>query len=152
MALILQKRVVEHHGQLTGLVTVKDCLKYQFKVEAQEHSRDDSGGEAGQERLWDAMHKLGDWIADRILALSSGRLKLSPRMAGSGALWAGRPEDETTALPLNEADGDLTDRSQDRDTAILEGTEDVHEGVELDDRGSVQVNVSTGQINQRPEI
>jgi chloride channel 3/4/5 len=126
--------LVEHHGQLTGLVTVKDCLKYQFKVEAQEHSRDDSGGEAGQERLWDAMQKLGDWIADRVLALSSGRLKLSPRMAGSGNTWAGRPDDETTALPLNEADGDLSDHRQDRDMAILEGTEDVHEAVELDDR------------------
>jgi chloride channel 3/4/5 len=126
--------LVEHHGQLTGLVTVKDCLKYQFKVEAQEHSRDDSSGDAGQERLWDAMQKLGDWIADRVLALSSGRLKLSPRMAGSGNTWAGRPEDETTALPLNEAGGDLSDHRQDRDTAILEGTEDVHEVVELDDR------------------
>jgi chloride channel 3/4/5 len=43
--------LVEHRGQLTGLVTVKDCLKYQFKVEAQEHSRDDSGGEARQEAM-----------------------------------------------------------------------------------------------------
>ncbi|KAJ5177583.1 Cystathionine beta-synthase core [Penicillium coprophilum] len=30
--------LVEHRGKLTGLVTVKDCLKYQFKVEAEEHT------------------------------------------------------------------------------------------------------------------
>lgn len=30
--------LVEHRGRLTGLVTVKDCLKYQFKVEAEEHA------------------------------------------------------------------------------------------------------------------
>ncbi|KAJ5894214.1 hypothetical protein N7495_005905 [Penicillium taxi] len=30
--------IVEHRGRLAGLVTVKDCLKYQFKVEAEEHA------------------------------------------------------------------------------------------------------------------
>ena len=30
--------LVEHRGRLVGLVTVKDCLKYQFKVEAEEHA------------------------------------------------------------------------------------------------------------------
>lgn len=30
--------LVEHRGRLTGLVTVKDCLKYQFKVEAEENA------------------------------------------------------------------------------------------------------------------
>lgn len=30
--------LVEHRGRLMGLVTVKDCLKYQFKVEAEEHA------------------------------------------------------------------------------------------------------------------
>ena len=127
--------LVEHHGQLTGLVTVKDCLKYQFKVEAQEHSRDDSGGEAGQERLWDAMQRVGDWIADRVLALSSGRLKLSPRMAGSSNGWADRPRGGATPLPQGEEDYDGHQiHSQDRDRSILEGTEDIGDGVEMDDR------------------
>ena len=30
--------LVEHRGRVTGLVTVKDCLKYQFKVEAEEQA------------------------------------------------------------------------------------------------------------------
>ncbi|EDN03082.1 conserved hypothetical protein [Histoplasma mississippiense (nom. inval.)] len=37
--------LVEHRGRLSGLVTVKDCLKYQFKVEAQEHI--DGSGDDG---------------------------------------------------------------------------------------------------------
>jgi chloride channel 3/4/5 len=127
--------LVEHRGQLTGLVTVKDCLKYQFKVEAPEHSRDDSGNEVRQEKLWDAMKKVGDWIADRVLALSSGRLKLSPRMAGSSNGWASRPGAGATALPQGEEDDDgVHHLSQDRDRRILDGTEDIDDGVELGDR------------------
>jgi chloride channel 3/4/5 len=127
--------LVEHRGQLTGLVTVKDCLKYQFKVEAQEHARDDSGSEARQEKLWDAVKKLGDWIADRVLALSSGKLKLSPRMAGSSRSWASRPRAGDTALPQGEEDADGHPRlSHERDTRILEGTEDITDGVELGER------------------
>ena len=30
--------LVEHHGRFEGLVTIKDCLKYQFKAEALEHA------------------------------------------------------------------------------------------------------------------
>ncbi|WEW57737.1 glycerol ethanol, ferric requiring protein [Emydomyces testavorans] len=36
--------LVEHRGRLSGLVTVKDCLKYQFKVEHQELA-DANGGD-----------------------------------------------------------------------------------------------------------
>lgn len=127
--------LVEHRGQLTGLVTVKDCLKYQFKVEAQEHaSRDESLGEARQEKLWDAMQKAGDWIADRISALSSGRLKLSPRIASASNGWAGLPSDDATAERLNVGEDHSNARTRDRDQAILDGTEDIDDGVELDDR------------------
>lgn len=31
--------LVEHRGRISGLVTVKDCLKYQFKVEAEENAQ-----------------------------------------------------------------------------------------------------------------
>ncbi|EOD48252.1 putative voltage-gated chloride protein [Neofusicoccum parvum UCRNP2] len=34
--------LIEYRGRLTGLITVKDCLKYQFKVEAEENPRDES--------------------------------------------------------------------------------------------------------------
>ena len=35
--------LIEYRGRLTGLVTVKDCLKYQFKVEAQGHGGHGAG-------------------------------------------------------------------------------------------------------------
>lgn len=59
--------LVEHRGRLAGLVTVKDCLKYQFKVEAEEHALaatsssgftplgahlNSSAPESVEERLW----------------------------------------------------------------------------------------------------
>ena len=127
--------LVEHRGQLTGLVTVKDCLKYQFKVEAQDHaSRDESAGEARQEKLWDVMQKAGDWIADRISALSSGRLKLSPRTASASNGWANLPSNDAAAERLDLTASSTNDRVVQRDQSILDGTEDIDEGVELDDR------------------
>lgn len=133
--------LVDHHGKLEGLITVKDCLKYQFKVEAQEnHQRDDVGGSGNgdrqQERLWEAMQRVGEWIADRLNNLSRGRLKLgAPRPAGRGGMngWA--------SVPSQREDGDLDDPAADyrNERDILDGTEDLgdpedHDGVELDVR------------------
>ncbi|KAJ9496575.1 glycerol ethanol, ferric requiring protein [Exophiala xenobiotica] len=85
--------LVEHHGRLEGLVTVKDCLKYQFKVEAQEHAaalRDDSNGQ--NERFADVLTKIGEYIADRINNLSQGKLRLSPRITNR---WVRVARDES---------------------------------------------------------
>ncbi|KAE8349623.1 voltage-gated chloride channel [Aspergillus coremiiformis] len=68
--------LVEHRGRLTGLVTVKDCLKYQFKVEAQEHAlaatqapESPFGGQASarpgdtlEERVWNFMQRVGSRV------------------------------------------------------------------------------------------
>ncbi len=134
--------LVEHRGRLVGLVTVKDCLKYQFKVEAQDGAqgiggnggvRDGTGtGERQQERLREGMRGLGKWLADRLSFLSPGRLRLSPRRQGASSLasmdrngWLDERREERS--PLRAADD-----GHDRD--ILDGTEDVDTGVELDDR------------------
>lgn len=69
--------LVEHRGRLTGLVTVKDCLKYQFQAEAHVDAKDDSALQAGQEALWKGMRLVGGWIEEKIGRLSGGRLKLS---------------------------------------------------------------------------
>ena len=42
--------LIEYRGRLTGLVTVKDCLKYQFKVEAQGHGAG-AGGIGDDDRM-----------------------------------------------------------------------------------------------------
>lgn len=50
--------LVELRGRVCGLITVKDVLKYQFKVENEEHPRVDR--ESGvEERLWEAIETLG---------------------------------------------------------------------------------------------
>jgi chloride channel 3/4/5 len=68
--------LVEHRGKLAGLVTVKDCLKYQFKVEAQENPARDDGAllEERQERVWRLIQRAGAWVAGRRDALAAVRL------------------------------------------------------------------------------
>lgn len=57
--------LVQHLGRITGLVTVKDCLKYQFKVEAQEHAlaeAKDSAEAASDKKLWEII----TWVASKL--------------------------------------------------------------------------------------
>lgn len=114
--------LIEYRGRLAGLVTVKDCLKYQFKVEAQETTRDDSTLDERQERLWDTMKQAGDWVADRVMSISGGRVRLGGR--GSTFLESDTrdPRDHLSPIQASSQHG------------ILDGTEDDDEGVELQDR------------------
>lgn len=103
--------LVEYHGQLAGLVTVKDCLKYQFKVEASGNSKDESAVEERQEKLWALIQSVGRWLADRTYRVSIGRVRLG--------------------------DSPLIGRFMDSPSSphhILDGTEDGEDGVELDNR------------------
>lgn len=134
--------LVEHRGRLVGLVTVKDCLKYQFKVEAHEGGQGPQGATAGdgagaeerqQERLWEGMVRLAEWMADKLSPLSHGRLKLSPRRPtasreqGNGWLGVRAEARRDEMSPFSGDDG-----ASNRD--ILDGTEDEDFGVELEDR------------------
>ncbi|EFX02890.1 voltage-gated chloride channel protein [Grosmannia clavigera kw1407] len=103
--------LIEYRGRLSGLVTVKDCLKYQFKAEAAEHARDDGhAADAAQEQLWAAMRWLAVWLADRLHSLSGGRI----RLGGSDSY------------------GELDGR---RSSIVFDGTEGFDDdGVELADR------------------
>lgn len=77
--------LVEHRGRLTGLVTVKDCLKYQFHVEAHENPRDDSDQQKTQEKLWEYIKIAAVWTGSKMswasgkvgLGRAGGRLRLS---------------------------------------------------------------------------
>ncbi|KAG5934691.1 hypothetical protein E4U53_000625 [Claviceps sorghi] len=69
--------LIEYHGKLTGLVTVKDCLKYQFKVEAAENPKDDHRIREGQEQLWAVLRKAGNWVSGNVSSISGGRIRLS---------------------------------------------------------------------------
>ncbi|PKS09001.1 hypothetical protein jhhlp_003614 [Lomentospora prolificans] len=68
--------LIEYHGKLTGLVTVKDCLKYQFKAEAAEHPRDDHELLESQERLWQVFRRVAEWVSDKVSVASRGRIRL----------------------------------------------------------------------------
>ncbi|KAI3317407.1 voltage gated chloride channel [Xylariaceae sp. AK1471] len=104
--------LIEHHGKLTGLVTVKDCLKYQFKVEAAENPRDDNEIAKGHEKLWNVIENIAGWFSNKVASVSGGRIRL-----GSGG-------EETSAL-LRGGNGQ-----------IMDGDEDVGDvdGVELENR------------------
>ncbi|KAI9726768.1 MAG: glycerol ethanol, ferric requiring protein [Chrysothrix sp. TS-e1954] len=78
--------LVEYRGTLAGLVTVKDCLKYQFKAEAQQSgATPGTGGEsqsmlAAQERLWSPIRRVAGWIGSRVERASWGRVRLGEGM------------------------------------------------------------------------
>jgi chloride channel 3/4/5 len=84
--------LIEYHGKLTGLVTVKDCLRYQFKVEAAENPKDDHRIHEGQEQLWGVLRRAGNWVSGHISTVSRGRIRLSSdedRVRGRGAILDG---------------------------------------------------------------
>ena len=107
--------LIEYHGKLSGLVTVKDCLKYQFKAEASENPRDDRQLVESQERLWGVIKKSAFWVSDRINSASRGRIRIGTPTPGErpfSTFGGASPEDE-----------------------MLDGTEDIQDdGVELEDR------------------
>ncbi len=117
--------LVDYRGRLAGLVTVKDCLKFQFKVEAHETTRDDGALDARQERLWGVISWSADWVSDRVLRFSGGRIRLGGGDGrGSGLLLQSDLVDRRDHLsPIRAANYD-----------ILDGTEDEDEGVELQNR------------------
>ena len=119
--------LVDYRGRLAGLVTVKDCLKFQFKVEAHETTRDDSTLDERHERLWGIISRLADWVADKVMSVSGGRIKLSglpARARGpAGILHSDTtdPRDHFSPIPASHY-------------AILDGTEDEDHSVELQNR------------------
>ncbi|KAM7200074.1 CLC voltage-gated chloride channel protein [Naviculisporaceae sp. PSN 640] len=113
--------LIEYHGQLAGLVTVKDCLKYQFKVEAAENPRDDSHhNENQEEKLWDLITRAAEWVSDKVSTASGGRIRLRDSL-----------EQDRSALLRDRGTASGNGR-------ILDGTEDDliddEDGVELESR------------------
>jgi chloride channel 3/4/5 len=71
--------LVEHRGKLMGLVTVKDCLKFQFTVDVG-HENPGGEGDPGtverEERLWGVLRLVGGWFRGKIAMVSRGRVAL----------------------------------------------------------------------------
>lgn len=95
--------LIEYHGKLSGLVTVKDCLKYQIKEEAAENPRDDQNVVRGQERLWGVFQQVAGWVSEKVSRASGGRIRLSgssENLVGAQILEGTEQFDEDDAMEL----------------------------------------------------
>ncbi|RMZ92470.1 hypothetical protein DV736_g278, partial [Chaetothyriales sp. CBS 134916] len=111
--------LVEHHGQFVGLVTVKDCLKYQFKAEALEHATGNADEPNGHERIWESFQAFGDWLADMLNNLCNGKLSLPPRRK---ATWARLRSSNTPDFANDyQNEHEILDGTEDGDDSELEG-------------------------------
>ncbi|KXX83388.1 H(+)/Cl(-) exchange transporter 3 [Madurella mycetomatis] len=107
--------LIEHRGRLMGLVTVKDCLKYQFKAEASaeadhhhnHHHDRQQAEEEGQERVWELMKAAAGWVSDRVSTVSGGRIRLRDSWEGdrSGGGDSRRILEGTEELELEDEEG-----------------------------------------------
>ncbi|KAG6366313.1 hypothetical protein INS49_000490 [Diaporthe citri] len=93
--------LAEHHGQLKGLLTVKDCLKYQFKAEASENPRDDQHLLQSQEKLWGVFQQVAGWVSTKVNSASGGRIRLSSSAdEGDGFIMDGTEQLEDEGVEL----------------------------------------------------
>lgn len=135
--------LVEHRGRLSGLVTVKDCLKYQFKVEAEENASSNTEYSMGRNNYNNANannsnnnNNNGDTFEDKVWNFMQ-RLRAKLPWWQQTASRAGRERDRTgatTTATARNRGGATGDGFEPQDTSrILDGTED--DGlVELEER------------------
>ena len=129
--------LIEHKGKLDGLVTVKDCLKYQFQVEAHERGEGSGGNGSTVERfekwLWGCLVKTGTWVGEKASRITGGRIKLA---AEGGIVGPSRDSASETGRLLVGDSRDPRDSRMSIQGEILDGTEDnpEEEGQELEDR------------------
>jgi chloride channel 3/4/5 len=124
--------LIEYRGRLTGLVTIKDCLKYQFKVEA------GHGGGAG------GTGSVGDEGMERLAGWRRGVVNWIRRKAGLKEVGEVRLLNPTMGTPAVSRSGDEGGERQEsgglvreRDEAFTVGEDDEDgdgRGVELENR------------------
>lgn len=107
--------LVEHRGRLTGLVTVKDCLKYQFKAEAEEQAlaatnppepalgphSNGQRGESLEERVWGTLQWLGSKLP-RFRREQPPFLPENTERLRDGGILSGTDEDDDGFVELEE--------------------------------------------------
>ena len=100
--------LVEYHGALAGLVTVKDCLKYQFTAEAAEHTRENARLEAKEEKLWGWIRKAAGWVGSKVAGWTRGRIVLR-EPGDEGRRGA---EEERVRFVVGDEDTELEEREE----------------------------------------
>ena len=127
--------LIEHRGQLDGLVTVKDCLKYQFQVEALERGDNGANGskvEKFEKWLWGCLVRSGSWVGEKVGRATGGRIRLS---ADNGARDGVRINDNEARTLLIGESRDPRNSRMSIQGEIQEGIDDIEdEGQELQER------------------
>lgn len=142
--------LLEHHGRLEGLITVKDCLRYQVRASATGHghgsptSTNAQGTNPPQEAAWILIRSVAEWLADKLNGLSRGRLKLSPRWTSGTSGGGGAGRASWNRLPDHDDDDENLGEpgpahDYEMENEILDGTEDLtrsrsRDNVEMDVR------------------
>lgn len=110
--------LIEYRGRLTGLVTVKDCLKYQFKVEAAGHGGAQVGEDERMEGWYQVLRLGAGWVNERwervVGVVGLGRERGAVRL-GSPVLTrgAGGVDEQRTFVVRDEGGGEeLVDRGR----------------------------------------
>lgn len=125
--------LVEHRGRLSGLVTVKDCLKYQFKVEHQELA--DANGADHQQHRPTSSAGMAEGLVEQ------KALEIIQWVVGKVAFWRKK---RTGGLGRGFEGGGAGgggcgghERTREHSFEIVDGTEEVDGGdgvVELEER------------------
>lgn len=124
--------LVEHRGRLTGLVTVKDCLKFQFQHEQHENPRDDSSQLRNQEQIWLILQYAAMWAGGKLSWLGE-QIGLRKRLR----LDSGGRYSELGGSPTQAENHTGESRHQSASGLDPEGAGPAAGGVELEDRRNV---------------
>ncbi|PWW77751.1 hypothetical protein C7212DRAFT_350922 [Tuber magnatum] len=96
--------LVEHRGKLSGVVTRKDVLKFQFKVENRENPRDDSAEVEREEKLWGIIVSVSLWLRRKVLRQET------PPIDGERVTGIDRAQDRTPDVEASPMDLELNER------------------------------------------
>jgi chloride channel 3/4/5 len=109
--------LIEHRGKLAGLVTVKDCLKYQFKAEALENPKDDNAVEEENAKVWDGLSRVVRAVLGKI---GGGRVRLGDNRVPSSESDDSPVDGLGTRVELGEPDGVLGHTDEDAGVELVD--------------------------------
>lgn len=129
--------LIEYRGRLTGLVTVKDCLKYQVKVEASHgHGSGEADEDEGMARLYGYVRAVAvriDAVFGTVVSkvglggLRGGEVRLVSPVVGDRG-WVRREREEVFGV------GGDDDDDEEGEGNAASGSRSRGHGVELEDR------------------
>lgn len=122
--------LIEYRGRLTGLVTVKDCLKYQVKAETMEHGSSvagTNGDDVWMERVFGILKGAAGWVDGKIGWIGS-KIGLRGVLGSGGEVRLRSPVQGRVERSVFAVGGE-----EEEDENSREGEEDGE--VELVDRG-----------------